>query len=159
MHALEGAPWPDMSDAALAATAKDWLAPYCAGMTKLSELKSLNIGQMLLPHDLRRRLDAALPARIELPQGRSAGVDYAGEIPTLEARAQHLYGMGGMPPLAEGRIRLQVALLSAGGAADRHHGGSSGVLLGRGLGRCPQGHARPLPLARLAREAGLTRRS
>ncbi|WP_240782526.1 ATP-dependent helicase HrpB [Roseococcus sp. SYP-B2431] len=115
MHALEGAPWPDVSDAALAATARDWLAPYCSGMTKLSELKSLNAGQMLLPHDLRRKLDAALPARIDLPQGRSAAVDYTGEIPTLEARAQHLYGMRAMPPLADGRIRLQVALLSPAG--------------------------------------------
>lgn len=115
MHALEGAPWPDVSDAALAATAKDWLAPYCAGLTKLSELKSLDIGQMLLPHELRRKLDAALPARVELPQGRSAAIDYTGEIPTLEARAQHLYGMGAMPPLAGGRIPLQVALLSPAG--------------------------------------------
>jgi ATP-dependent helicase HrpB len=115
MHALEGAPWPDVSDAALAATAKDWLAPYCNGMTKLTELKSLDIGAMLLPHDLRHQLDAALPPRIPLPQGRSAAVDYTAEIPTLEARAQHLYGMGAMPKLAQGRIPLQVALLSPAG--------------------------------------------
>ncbi|UPY38068.1 ATP-dependent helicase HrpB [Sediminicoccus sp. KRV36] len=115
MHALEGPPWPDVSDAALAASAKDWLAPYCNGLTKLVELKSLDVAPMLLAHDLRRKLDAALPARIELPQGRSAGVDYSAEIPTLEARAQHLYGMGAMPPLAGGRIPLQVALLSPAG--------------------------------------------
>jgi ATP-dependent helicase HrpB len=50
-----------------------------------------------------------------LPQSRSAAIDYTGEIPTLEARAQHLYGMGRMPPLADGRVRLQVALLSPAG--------------------------------------------
>jgi ATP-dependent helicase HrpB len=72
LHALEGAPWPDVSDAALAATAKEWLAPYCNGMTKLTELKSLDLQAMLLPHDLRRQLEAALPSRIALPQGRSA---------------------------------------------------------------------------------------
>ncbi len=115
MHALEGAPWPDVSDAALAAGAKEWLAPYCNGLTKLTELKSLDLAPMLLPGDLRRKLDAALPPRIELPQGRSAAVDYSAEIPTLEARAQHLYGMGAMPPLAGGRIPLQVALLSPAG--------------------------------------------
>lgn len=115
MHALDGAPWPDVSDAALAATARDWLAPYCSGLTKLSELKSLDLGQMLLPHELRRKLDAALPARVALPQGRSAAIDYTGEVPTLEARAQHLYGMGAMPLLADGRIKLQVALLSPAG--------------------------------------------
>ncbi len=112
MHALEGAPWPDVSDSALAATAAEWLAPWLAGMTKLHELKGVDLHQALLPGDLRRRLDSALPARIALPQGRSAAVDYMAEIPTLEARAQHLYGMKEMPKLAEGRVPLQVALLS-----------------------------------------------
>ncbi|MCU0887013.1 MAG: ATP-dependent helicase HrpB [Rubritepida sp.] len=115
MHALEGAPWPDVSDAALAATARDWLAPWLAGMTKLTELKGVDLHQALLPAELRRRLDAALPARVALPQGRSAAVDYTGEIATLEARAQHLYGMRDMPKLADGRVPLQVALLSPAG--------------------------------------------
>ena len=115
LHALEGAPWPDVSDAALAATAREWLAPFCNGMTKLTELKALDVAQMLLPGDLRRKLDAALPARIALPDGRSAAVDYSAEIPTLEARAQHLFGMSAMPALAGGRIALQVALLSPAG--------------------------------------------
>ena len=115
MHALEGAPWPDVSDEALTATARDWLAPFCHGLTKLTELKALDIAAMLLPGELRRKLDMALPARIELPAGRSAGVDYSAETPTLEARAQHLYGMGAMPPLAGGRVPLQVALLSPAG--------------------------------------------
>jgi ATP-dependent helicase HrpB len=115
MHALEGAPWPDVSDAALAATATEWLAPWLAGMTKLGELKGVDLHQALLPGELRRRLDSALPARIALPQGRSAAVDYTAEIPTLEARAQHLYGMKDMPRLAEGRVPLQVALLSPAG--------------------------------------------
>lgn len=115
MHALEGAPWPDVTEAALAGTARDWLAPWLAGMTKLAELKGVDLHQALLPGELRRRLDAALPARIALPQGRSAAVDYAAEVPTLEARAQHLYGLRDLPRLAEGRIPLQVALLSPAG--------------------------------------------
>lgn len=115
MHALEGPPWPDMSDAALAATAREWLAPYCAGMTKLTELKGVDVAQALLPGDLRRKLDAALPARIGLPGGRSAAVDYTAETPTLEARAQHLFGLRDMPRLAGGRVKLQVALLSPAG--------------------------------------------
>jgi ATP-dependent helicase HrpB len=115
MHGLEGAPWPDLSDAALAATAGDWLAPWLAGMTKLAELKQVDLAQALLPQDLRRKLDALLPARIALPGGRSAAVDYTAEIPTLEARAQHLYGMREMPKLAGGRVALQVALLSPAG--------------------------------------------
>jgi ATP-dependent helicase HrpB len=115
MHALEGAPWPDVAEAALAATAREWLAPYCAGMTKLNELKGVDVPQALLPGDLRRKLDAALPARIGLPGGRSAAVDYTAETPTLEARAQHLFGLRDMPMLAGGRVKLQVALLSPAG--------------------------------------------
>jgi ATP-dependent helicase HrpB len=115
MHALEGAPWPDVSDAALAAAVREWLAPYCAGMTKLAELKAVDVAQALLPGDLRRKLDATLPARIELPGGRSAAVDYTAETPTLEARAQHLFGLRDMPRLAGGRVKLQVALLSPAG--------------------------------------------
>ncbi|WP_207538239.1 ATP-dependent helicase HrpB [Sabulicella rubraurantiaca] len=108
MRALEGEPWPDSLTA-------EALAPHLYGLTKLSELKSLDVAQILLPHDLRRRLDAELPPRIALPQGRSAAVDYAAEVPTLEARAQHLYGMSSLPPLAGGRVPLQVALLSPAG--------------------------------------------
>ena len=115
MHALDGPPWPDVGEGALAATARQWLAPYCHGLTKLTELKTLDVTAMLLPGDQRRLLDAALPQRIALPEGRSAGVDYTGETPTLEARAQHLYGMGATPKLAGGRVALQVALLSPAG--------------------------------------------
>ncbi|MCX8134985.1 MAG: ATP-dependent helicase HrpB [Roseococcus sp.] len=115
MRALEGEPWPDLGDPALAERAEEWLAPWLGGMTKLSELKGVDLLEALLPADLRRRLDAALPARIPLPGGRSAAVDYTGEIPTLEARAQHLYGMKEMPKLAGGRVPLQVALLSPAG--------------------------------------------
>lgn len=115
MHALEGAPWPDVSEAALTAHARDWLAPYCAGMSKLSELKGVDVAAALLPGDLRRKLDASLPPRVALPNGRSAAVDYTAETPTLEARAQHLFGLRDMPQLAGGRVKLQVALLSPAG--------------------------------------------
>lgn len=114
----EAAGWPDLSDAALSAGVRDWLAPHLHGLSKLAELGGLDLHGILagmLDWPRRQRLDAALPARIALPAGRSAAVDYAREVPTLEARAQHLYGMGDLPRLAEGRVRLQVALLSPAG--------------------------------------------
>ncbi len=115
---LEPGDWPDLSDAALAATAEDWLGAHLAGLAKLSEAKALDpaaILRGLLPWERQQRLDAALPARIALPAGRSAAVDYDRETPTLEARAQHLYGLDALPPLAGGRVPLQVALLSPAG--------------------------------------------
>ena len=118
LRAVEGEAWPDLSDAALAATAEDWLAPHLHGRTKLAEAKALDLTGVLrgmLPWERQKRLDAALPARLDLPGGRSAAVDYTAETPTLEARAQHLFGLDGLPPLAEGRVKLQVALLSPAG--------------------------------------------
>jgi ATP-dependent helicase HrpB len=118
MRRAEGDDWPDMADAALVAGVQDWLASHLHGLTKLSEAKALDlvaILRALLPHPRQRRLDAALPARIDLPAGRSAAIDYDRDVPTLEARAQHLFGMATMPKLAEGRVPLQVALLSPAG--------------------------------------------
>ncbi len=113
------AAWPDLSDAALVAGVRAWLAPHLLGMSRLAELAALALHDILLGSALdwerRRRLDAALPPRLALPAGRSAAVDYAREIPTLEARAQHLFGLATLPPLAGGRVPLQVALLSPAG--------------------------------------------
>lgn len=118
MRKVEGEAWPDVSDAALAASVRDWLAPHLHGRTRLGELRGLEVTALLLdslPWDRRRALDAALPPRLPLPAGRSAAIDYAREVPTLEARAQHLFGLAGLPPLAGGRVPLQVALLSPAG--------------------------------------------
>ncbi len=118
MRQVEGEDWPDVTDAALAATVQHWLAPHLHGRTKLNEAKALDLTTILrnlVPHDRQRRLDAALPARVELPGGRSAAVDYDREVPTLEARAQHLFGMDALPRLADGRVPLQAALLSPAG--------------------------------------------
>ncbi|WP_338147261.1 ATP-dependent helicase HrpB [Neoroseomonas oryzicola] len=118
MRKVEGEAWPDVSDATLAATAAAWLAPHLHGRSRLTELGALDATSLLLdalPWEKRRALDAALPARLALPGGRSAAIDYAREVPTLEARAQHLFGLAGLPPLAGGKVPLQVALLSPAG--------------------------------------------
>ncbi|MBW8271018.1 ATP-dependent helicase HrpB [Caldovatus aquaticus] len=118
MRALEGEAWPDVSDAALAARVQDWLAPHLHGRARLADLAALDLCALLsglLTREQRRRLDAALPASVALPGGRSAAIDYARETPTLAARAQHLYGLAALPRLAEGRVPLQAALLSPAG--------------------------------------------
>jgi ATP-dependent helicase HrpB len=118
MRRVEGEAWPDVSDGALAEGVRDWLARHLHGRTRLTELGALDVAALLrgaLPWDRQRALDAALPARLDLPGGRSAAIDYAREVPTLEARAQHLFGLAAMPPLAGGRVPLQVALLSPAG--------------------------------------------
>jgi ATP-dependent helicase HrpB len=118
MRQVEGAPWPDLTDEILISSVGDWLVPHLAGLTRLQELGGLDLSQLLLgllPWEARRVVDQALPARLALPAGRSAAIDYAREVPTLEARAQHLFGLATLPLLASGRVPLQVALLSPAG--------------------------------------------
>jgi ATP-dependent helicase HrpB len=118
MRRIEGEDWPDLDQAALVSGAEAWLAPWLVGRSRLAEARTLDVVAMLrglLPHDRLRRLDAALPGRLDLPGGRSAAIDYDRDVPTLEARAQHLFGLDALPPLAEGRVPLQVALLSPAG--------------------------------------------
>jgi ATP-dependent helicase HrpB len=112
------AAWPDLGDAALIAAVQNWLAPHLHGLTRLAELAGLDLPAILLAMldwEARRQLDTALPARIPLPAGRGAAVDYTKDVPTLEARAQHLFGMAALPPLAGGAVPLQVAVLSPAG--------------------------------------------
>ncbi|OJW23215.1 MAG: ATP-dependent helicase HrpB [Rhodospirillales bacterium 69-11] len=112
-----GSGWPDLSDAALAATAADWLAPHLLGLAKLADLQRLDLLGVLrglLPWPLPATLDQALPTHLALPGGRAA-IDYAQPVPQAEARAQAFYGLTETPRLAGGRVPLRLALLSPAG--------------------------------------------
>jgi ATP-dependent helicase HrpB len=111
------AEWPDLSDEALIATVRDWLAPHLHGMARLADLDRLDLAAILrglLPWNLATRLDQALPTHLTLPHGR-APVNYAEPVPVAEARAQAFYGMTTTPLLAGGRVPLRLALLSPAG--------------------------------------------
>ncbi len=116
LRRAEGDEWPDLSDAALAATAVDWLAPALAGKTALRELASDDLGhalQGLLPWTLRRRLDAEAPTHFTAPSGSAVPIDYeAQEGPKLAIRVQELFGLDRHPSIAAGRVALVVELLS-----------------------------------------------
>ena len=108
--------WPDLSDAALAATVVSWLAPYLAGVTRRAHLASLDLAAILaaqVPPALLRRLDRLAPARIAVPSGAHVAIDYAGEnAPVLRVRLQEMFGLGDTPRIADGRAALTVELLS-----------------------------------------------
>lgn len=109
--------WPDLSDATLTATARDWLTPYLSGYRRLSDLAGLDmiaILRGLCPWPLPGRLDADLPSHVVLPQGRAA-IDYLQPVPIASARAQQFYGCTETPRLAGGRVPLRLALLSPAG--------------------------------------------
>lgn len=109
--------WPDLSDAALIGSVRDWLAPHLRGMARLAELERLDLTAILrgmLPRQLAALLDRLLPMHLALPHG-SAPVDYTEPVPVAAARAQAFYGMVTTPLLAEGRVKLRLALLSPAG--------------------------------------------
>jgi ATP-dependent helicase HrpB len=118
MRGIEPAdPWPDLSDATLAATVQDWLAPQLAGLSRLADLPRLDLTAILrglLTWDLARRLDEELPASLALPGGNAA-IDYTEAVPVASAKAQAFYGLASTPQLARGRLPLQLALLSPAG--------------------------------------------
>ena len=104
LHEHLGEPWPDMSDAALAERAEEWLAPavtslagQAGGSNGASEpgrsasgsggrrfsLERLDVAQALralLPWPQAARLDELVPERIEVPSGSQVRVDYTGAL-------------------------------------------------------------------------------
>lgn len=116
LRMAEGDEWPDMSDEALARTATEWLAPFLAGKTRLSEIRAGELGaalDVLLPWHLRRRLDEEAPTHFEAPTGHRHAIDYEGAgAPALHIRVQELFGLTRHPAIANGRLPLTLNLLS-----------------------------------------------
>jgi ATP-dependent helicase HrpB len=115
-----GEPWPDWSDKALVASAGDWLEPYLAGMTSMSDVASLDVAMLLrsrLPWPEGARLDELAPTRLELASGRSIVIDYSsgvaeGTAPVVPIRVQDLFGTREHPTIGDGRVKLVLQLLS-----------------------------------------------
>lgn len=104
LHEHLGEPWPDMSDAALAERAEEWLAPAVASLagqaggvngasgrggsasgsgSRRFSLERLDVAQALralLPWPQAARLDELVPERIEVPSGSQVRVDYTGAV-------------------------------------------------------------------------------
>jgi ATP-dependent helicase HrpB len=112
----EGEAWPDLSDAALAAAAAEWLAPVLSGKTALDQVDIDEFStalHALLPWNLRRRLDLDAPTHFAAPSGSRVPVDYADEEgPKLAIRVQELFGLDRHPTVAGGRVPLVIELLS-----------------------------------------------
>ncbi|WP_428378085.1 ATP-dependent helicase HrpB [Lichenicoccus sp.] len=112
-----GAALPDLSDAALAAAMQQWLVPHLAGCTRVADLRTLDLHALLrgqLDHRQAAALDRALPTHLSL-QTLRAPIDYTGAEPLASARAQAFYGLTETPRLAQGRVKLRLALLSPAG--------------------------------------------
>jgi len=116
LRRAEGDEWPDLSEHALARTAADWLAPVLDGKTALSQIGADDLAaalDVLVPWNLRKRLEAEAPTHFTAPSGSNVPIDYEGEEgPRLAIRVQELFGLAVHPVIAGGRVPLLIELLS-----------------------------------------------
>lgn len=108
--------WPAMDDESLLEWLEEWLLPALSGMTRLEQLKRLNLNDILrqsLPWPLPKRLDEALPSHFTAPTGSRVRIRYQpGQAPVIPVRIQEMFGQGTTPCVADGRVALVVELLS-----------------------------------------------
>jgi ATP-dependent helicase HrpB len=116
LRAAEDDEWPDLSDAALAQTAAQWLAPFLTTQTSLSQIGADDLAtalDALLPWSLRKRLDDEAPTHFTAPTGSNVPIDYdAPEGPKIAIRVQELFGLARHPSIANGKLPLVIELLS-----------------------------------------------
>ena len=115
LHSGLGAPWPEMSDAALTASLDDWLLPFLSGASSLARIDpaALQSGLMsLVPHELQLKIASLAPTHYDAPSGSRVPIRYDGDAPVLAIRVQELFGLGQHPAIAGGTVPLTLELLS-----------------------------------------------
>jgi len=108
--------WPDLSDAALAATLEEWAPPWITGVTRREHFGRVDLGNALrsrLSYAQGVILDREAPTHLTVPSGSHIPIDYLdGEIPTLSVRLQEVFGLRQTPSVAASRLPLLLKLLS-----------------------------------------------
>ena len=112
-----GAPWPDVSDAALAAHLEDWFAPFVDGMSRWAHLERLDLASVLdaalAEAGLgRHALDLAAPVKMEVPSGSHMTIHYEESEPFVQVRLQECFGLQETPKVANGTVPIVMKLLS-----------------------------------------------
>ena len=109
-------PWPDVSDAALAATLEEWAPAWIGGFTRREHFARLDLGNALrsrLSYAQGQILSREAPTHFTVPSGSHVPIDYLdGEAPTLSVRLQEMFGSTQTPSIAAGRVPLLLKLLS-----------------------------------------------
>ncbi len=110
------APWPDLSDAALAATLEEWAPPWICGFTRREHFARMDLSNALrsrLTYEQGAIVEREAPTHLTVPSGSAVPIDYLdGEIPTLSVRLQEMFGLRQTPSIAAGRLPLLLKLLS-----------------------------------------------
>jgi ATP-dependent helicase HrpB len=108
---------PPLDEASLLEWLDEWLAPLVSGKRRLGDIQGLTSAlRQLLGYDAARKLDRIAPAEFESPAGSRHSIDYSAEAgPTVEVRAQALFGLSRHPTVANGAVPLVIAITSPAG--------------------------------------------
>lgn len=108
--------FPDFSTATLLDQLDTWLTPFLSGIHKPEQLKRLDLKAALLARlswPVLQQFEAHFPTHCTVPTGSKIKINYRNnESPVLSVRLQELFGQQETPYIFDGRIKLQLALLS-----------------------------------------------
>lgn len=110
---------PSLDDHMLLGRADEWLAPLLVGKRRLTDIPAAALAsslEQLLGYADLQKLDLLAPAEFETPAGSRHSIDYCAQAgPTVEVRAQALFGLGDHPRIGNGRVPLILAITSPAG--------------------------------------------
>ena len=109
---------PDQSDAALMQSLGTWLAPYLSDVTRISELKKLNLVPILrdqLTWEQQQQIEKLTPVELKVPSGNTIKIDYSQSPPVLATKLQTMFGCTTTPTILNGEMPLMIHLLSPAG--------------------------------------------
>jgi ATP-dependent helicase HrpB len=107
---------PLLDDDALLDRAEEWLVPLLAGRRRLGDVApEALVGALegLLGYGPARQVDRIAPRDFVSPAGSRHAIDYSATAgPTVEVRAQALFGLARHPTVANGAVPLVLAITS-----------------------------------------------
>ena len=108
-----------LTDEYLIARLDEWLPPLLGGKRRLDAIEPAALRTALdafLGYEASRQLDRFAPPEFVSPAGSRHAIDYtAPGGPTVEVRAQALYGLKAHPMIAGGEVPLTLAITSPAG--------------------------------------------
>jgi ATP-dependent helicase HrpB len=110
---------PALDDRMLLEQLDEWLLPLVGGKRRLADISPAALGtalEQLVGYSNSRALDRLAPAEFLSPAGSRHRIDYLADAgPTVEIRAQALFGLTRHPTVADGKVALTLAITSPAG--------------------------------------------
>ncbi len=111
--------WPELSLDKLLKNINNWILPFINNTKNSSDLKRIDLLaalQSLFNWQQLQRLDKLTPERLKVASGSNIRIQYnLGCKPILAVKLQEMFGEADTPQIVEGRIPVQLHLLSPAG--------------------------------------------